>query len=271
MQKIKISKSKIFYNLHKYKLWWKLKDFIDSDKLEKLVKKVELNVQSACVFVLWGDWTILKTIRQIYEKQLPILGINFWTKWFLLSDLDEINKCTNFKKSRYPLIECTIKTEKEEINRIAFNEVDIRADTWKILDLDIFLKKDWDETLKVNLKWDWFIYSTPAGSTGYNYSLGWPIIPHSLKSFVLTPKAPLFPRNFRSIVLEQDREVIIKNIWRLSDIKIMCDGSEFFDTKDEKITISFKKSKDYIEFLFPENSKNTLKNKIFLEQWFEIN
>ena len=270
MKKIKISKSIACYNSHKYNSWWKLKDFIDWEELIKLVKKVEKSIDSACVFVLWGDWTILKSIRQTYEKKIPILGINFWTKWFLLNSLEDINKCTNFEKVYYPLIECTISTKKEIISRIAFNEIDIRADTWKVLDLEIILKKKWEKNLNLSLKWDWFIYSTPAGTTGYNYSLGWPIIPHSLEAFVLTPKAPLFPRNFRSIVLEQDRVVIIKNINRLSDIKIICDWSDFYSTKDEEIIITLKKSEDNALFLFPENSKNTLKNKIFLEQWFEI-
>jgi len=267
---MKISQSIVCYNSHKYNIWWKLKDFIDSEELIKLVKKVELNVQSACIFVLWWDWTILKAIKQNYEKELPVLGINFGTKWFLLTNLEDINESTEFEIVKYPLIECTISIKSEIISRVAFNEVDIRADTGKVLDLNILLKKNWEKTLKVNLKWDWLIYSTPAGTTGYNYSLGWPIIPHWLNAFVLTPKAPLFPRNFRSIVLEQDREVIIKNINRLSDIKVICDWSEFFETKDEEIIITIKKSKKNIKFLFPKNSKNTLKNKIFLEQGFEI-
>lgn len=270
MQKIQISKSTVFYNSHKYKNPWKLKDFIDWDELEKIIKKVEKNINSACVFVLWGDGTILKTIRQVYEKDLPILWINFGTKGFLLNNLEDIIKCIKFIKIEYPLIECTISTDKEIISRIAFNEIDIRADTGKVLDLEIILKKDWEKNLNLSLKWDWFIYSTPAWTTGYNYSLWWPIIPHSLKSFVLTPKAPLSPRNFRSIVLEQDREVIIKNINRLSDIKIICDWSDFFDTKDEEITITLKKSEKTINFLFPEDSKNILKDKIFLEQGFTL-
>jgi len=271
MEKITISKSKVFYNSVKYKLWWKLKDYVDSDKLEKLVNKVEKSIDSACFFVLWWDWTILKTIRKTYDKNIPIIGINFWTKWFLLNDLEDINTNNKFLNVQYPLIECIIKKENEEINRIAFNEVDIRADTWKVLDLDIILRKKWEKDFNLSLKWDWLIYSTPAWTTGYNYSLWWPIIPHLLDAFVLTPKAPLFPRNFRSIVLEQDRELIIKNINRLSDLKIICDWSNFFTTKDEQIIITLKKSKNYIQLLFPEESKNTLKDKIFLEQWFKIN
>ena len=270
MEKINISKSIVCYNSHKYNAWWKLKEYIDSWELEKLINKVELSVQTWCVFVLWGDWTILKSIKQNYEKSLPILGINFWTKWFLLNTLEEIDKSTKFIKINYPLIECTVKTNKDKFSRVAFNEIDIRADTWKVLDFEIILNKKWEKKLKLLLKWDWFIYSTPAWTTGYNYSLGWPIIPHSLESFVFTPKAPLYPRNFRSIVLEQDREVIIKNIWRLSDIKIICDWSDFFETKDEQIEISLIKSKEFITFLFPENSKSILKDKIFLEQWFEF-
>jgi NAD kinase len=270
MKKIKISDSIVCYNSHKYNSWWKLRDFIDWKELNKLIKKVEKSINSSCIFVLWWDWTILKSIRQTYKNNIPVLWINFWTKWFLLNSLEDINECTEFLSVKYPLIECTIKTKKEKISRIAFNEIDIRADTWKVLDLDIILQRKGEKKLKVNLKWDWFIFSTPAWTTGYNYSLGWPIIPHSLETFVLTPKAPLSPRNFRSIILEHDREIIVENVWRLSDIKIICDGSNFFDTKDEKIIISMKKSKNNIEFLFPKNWNNSLKDKIFLEQGFEF-
>ncbi|MDQ7009263.1 MAG: NAD(+)/NADH kinase [Candidatus Gracilibacteria bacterium] len=270
MKKIKISKSLVFYNSHKYNAGGKLKDFIDGTEIEKLIKKVEENIESEFILVLGGDGTILKTIRQAYEKQLPVLGINFGTKGFLLTKIEEIIECTNFETIKYPLIECTISTKKEIISRIAFNEVDIRADTGKVLDLDVFLEKKGENKLKVNLKGDGLIISTPAGTTGYNYSLGGPIIPHLLKSFVLTPKAALSPRNFRSIVLEEDREVIVRNVGRLSDLKVICDGSDFFFTKDEEIEISIKKSNFSIKLLFPENSKNTLKDKIFLEQGFDI-
>jgi hypothetical protein len=53
-------------------------------------------------------------------------------------------------------------------------------------------------------------------------------------------------------------------------MKVICDWSDFFKTKNEEITIILKKSEENVVFLFPENSKNTLKDKIFLEQGFEI-
>lgn len=270
MKKIKISKSLVFYNSHKYNSWWKLKDFIDGKEIVDIIGNIEKKYKNWIIVVVWWDWTILKTINGFYKDEKPILGLNFWTKWFLLNKLEDIINCTEFVEVEYPLIKCTILNNWNKISRIAFNEVDIRADTWKVLNLNLFLQKSGEKDLKLNLKWDGFIFSTPAWTTGYNYSLWGPIIPHSLDAFVLTPKAPLFPRNFRSIVLEYDREIKVNNTWRLSDLKIICDWSDFFNTKDEEISVSLKKSKYSVKLFFPQKWNNSLKEKIFLEQWFKL-
>jgi len=265
MQKLEISKSIVYYNSHKFKAWGDLRKFINSWKLFALVIKIERATDAWNIIVLWWDWTLLKAIKDSYWENKPVLWVNFWTKWFLLHSLKDIDNNFEFEELEYPLLDCEVKVWEKVLHQIAFNEIDFRANTGKIIDLDISL----DNNLKTNLKWDGFVFSTPAWSTGYNFSLWWPILPHSVNSFVLTPKAPWLPRCFKSVMINDEKTVIIKNVWRLSDIKIVCDWTDFFETKDEEIIVTIKKAEKGITLLVPKDLKIPWEDKIFLEQGFE--
>lgn len=270
MEKLKISKSVVYYNSHKFKVWGDLRKFINSWKLFALVIKIERATDSWNIIVLWWDGTLLKAIKDSYWQNKPILWVNFWTKGFLLNNLKNIDSNFEFEKIEYPLLECEVQVWEKTLHQIAFNEIDFRANTGKIIDLDIELVGVADlQPLHTNLKWDGFVFSTPAWSTGYNFSLGWPILPHSAKSFVLTPKAPWLPRCFKSVIINDKKTVIIQNIWRLSDIKIVCDWTDFFETKDEEVIVTIKKAHKWITLLVPKNMKIAWEDKIFLEQGFE--
>lgn len=264
MKTITQNKSIICYNKSKYNDSEEIENYLNSEKFKNLREKVEQNYSDQIIFVLGWDWTMLKAIRENFKEKKIFLWINFWNKWFLLNKREEVEESKFFEEIIYPLIKCKVKCENEVFKTVAFNEVDFRADTWKIIDLDLEI----DETYKTNLKWDWFLYCTPFGSTWYNFSLNWPIIPHSLESFVLTPKAPWLPRCFKSVIINDKKTLKIKNTWRLSDIKIICDWTDFFEVKNKNIEVELKKSKNYVSFLIPKWSKQKWTDKILLEQGF---
>ena len=83
------------------------------------------------------------------------------------------------------------------------NEIDIRSGNGKMISLDVSLS----HKHAMSIEGDGIIISTPAGSTGYNSSLGGPIIPHTLNAFVITPKAPWKPRR-QTPILINDAETI---------------------------------------------------------------
>ncbi len=264
-----ISKSTLYFNRRKYELWWELTNYIDTWNIDTLIQKLETQYSDWVVCVLWWDWTLLKVIQEVHSWSRPILWMNFGTKWFLLHAIDEIEDSETFILANYPLLESEVTIWAEKKQSFSFNEIDIRANTGKIIELDICIS--WSDNWKsicTNLKWDGLVFSTPAWSTGYNFSLGGPIIPHELRTFVLTPKAPWLPRYFKSVLINNTKKVTIKNTWRLSDIKIVCDGSDFLEIKDEEITIEIKKSDSEIQLLIPEKQSIAWKDKIFLEQNF---
>ncbi len=264
-----ISLSTLYYNSAKYNTGWTLTDYINSWADEALVTKLESLIPEWCIIVLWWDGTLLKVIKEVHTQNRPILWVNFGTKWFLLHSIHAIDMSTDFHIQQYPLLECAVSYWDTHMKSIAFNEIDLRANTGKIIELDISISgKNNAQSLSTNLKWDGFVFSTPAGSTGYNFSLGWPIIPHELKTFVLTPKAPWLPRYFKSVLINDSKTVTIKNTWRLSDIKIICDGTDFVEVKDKEITVTIKKSALSADLLIPNNSAIAWEDTIFLEQNF---
>ncbi len=238
-----------------------LKEFITSWKIEEILEWINEKI----IIVLGWDWTILRAVRENYQKNMPFLGLNFGSKWFLLNDKNCFSKDFKYTKREYPLIETSISNWEQIDNLIALNEVDIRANSWRWIEVNIWLKA-WQN---IDLAGDWLIVSSPAGSTGYNSSLWWPIIPHTMDAFVITPKAPWKPRWQAPILLPDNEEIIIKNINRLNSIWINIDWNEVKKTLSwENIEINITKSKQKVELIIDQKYINIWDSKVLADQWF---
>lgn len=263
MKQIEIQGSFICYDDYHLEEKKELLNFLECDYLKQIIHSFDKNI----VVVLGWDGTMLRAIKEHYKKGFPFLGINFWHKWFLLNSKDIIKPNLLYVERKYPLIEVEIKNSWVTKNAIAVNEIDIRAGNWKMISLDISLSK----RQAINIEWDWIIVSTPAWSTWYNSSLGWPIIPHTLNAFVITPKAPWKPK-WQTPVLINDNEIIeIKNVWRRLFTEIYCDWKEFLITQNWLQTdITIKKSDENITLLISKDYIDTWDNKVLQEQGFQM-
>ncbi len=263
MKQIEIHWSFICYDDYHLEEKKELVDFLECDYLKQIVSSFEEKV----IVVLGWDGTMLRAIKEHYKKWFPFLWINFGHKWFLLNSKDVIKPNMSYVERKYPLIEVEIESNWITKKAIAVNEIDIRAGNWKMISLDISLSK----RQAINIEWDGIIVSTPAGSTGYNSSLGWPIIPHTLNAFVITPKAPWKPK-WQTPILINDSEVIeIKNVWRRLFTEIYCDWKEFLITQDGLQTqITIKKSKDAVRVIIASEYIDIWDNKVLQEQGFQI-
>lgn len=263
MKQIEIHWSFICYDDYHLEEKKELVDFLECDYLKQIVDSFEEKV----IVVLGWDGTMLRAIKEHYKKWFPFLWINFGHKWFLLNSKDVIKPNMSYVERKYPLIEVEIESNWITKKAIAVNEIDIRAGNGKMISLDISLSK----RQAINIEWDGIIVSTPAGSTGYNSSLGWPIIPHTLNAFVITPKAPWKPK-WQTPILINDSEVIeIKNVWRRLFTEIYCDGKEFLITQDGLQTqITIKKSKDAVRVIIASEYIDIWDNKVLQEQGFQI-
>jgi NAD kinase len=121
---------------------------------------------------------------------------------------------------------------------------------------------------KLNIIWDGIIISTPAWSTWYNHSLCWPILPHNLNAFVITPKAPWKPKFQSPIILDDEIIVNILNTWRINPIEIYSDWVLVKNFKDESINLKIKKSKYKITLLSSKETNDNFDNKVLEEQGF---
>ncbi len=263
MKNIEINWSLVCYDSFWLETKNELRKFIDSQGLKGIIDTFNNKI----VVVLWWDGTMLRAIREHYAKNLPFLGINFWHKWFLLNSKESIYAGFEFLERKYPLLEVEVWINWDKKSEVAMNEIDIRAWAWKMVWLDISLSR----RQKVNLEWDWVIISTPAWSTWYNRSLQWPIIPHTLNAFAITPKAPWKPR-WQSPILINDNETIwIKNTWRKYPVEIYSDWRLFLAVEENNdLDITITKSKELIKLIIAKNYIDTWDNKVLQEQGFEV-
>nr|MDD3720291.1 NAD(+)/NADH kinase [Candidatus Gracilibacteria bacterium] len=240
-----------------------LKDFLNSQELKNIIDSFAYEI----IVVLGGDGTMLRAIRENYERNLPFLGINFGHKGFLLNSKESIHSGFSPIERKYPLLEVEVGTNGEKRNDIAMNEIDIRAAGGRSIGLEISLSR----RQKINISGDGIIISTPAGSTGYNRSLNGPIIPHTINAFSITPKAPWAPRG-QGPILIQDNEVIgIKNTGRLNPVNIYCDGREFLKVdENNQLDITIKKSLKSVKLIISGDYLDTWDNKVLQEQGFEV-
>ena len=261
MKTIKLHNQTVCFDSYNFESKTELKSFLESKKIKTILE----NMKQEVIMVLGWDGTILRAIRKHYKQEKAFLPINFWTKWFLLNDKNYISKSSEFISREYPLINCKVKTKNKIFKNIAFNEVVIKETDCKMIDLDISV----NEKQFLNLQWDWLLISTPAGSTGYNSSLYWPILPHTSQSFILTPKAAWIPKRQSSVIFENKNNIKVSNQNRLNPIWIYADGQEIYKTNGEMINIEIKKSKYKIELLIAKNYEGIWDNKVLQEQWFD--
>jgi len=258
MKQIEFNKSIICYDDYNIDKNQNLNDFLNSDLLKELIN----NFKEKIIVVLGWDGTMLRAIKENYDKNMPFLWINFWHKWFLLNSKDSINPNTDFVERKYPLLEIELETNWKTKKAIAVNEIDIRSGNWKMISLDISLTKK----QSINIEWDWILISTPAWSTGYNSSLGWPIIPHTLNAFVLTPKAPWKPKLQAPILIKDDEIIEIKNVWRQNISEIYYDSVELL--KANEFNLKIQKYKNKIRLIIAKNYIDIWDNKVLSEQGF---
>lgn len=140
---------------------------------------------------LGGDGTFLRTAQWVAPFDVPILGVNaghlgyladFTPETFLGCQLDDI-----VIEPRMMLkVECSAQLPDDFIP-YAVNEVALlRRDTASMISVHARLNSNELTTYRG----DGLIVSTPTGSTGYNMSVGGPIIEPTAPVMVISPVAP---------------------------------------------------------------------------------
>lgn len=125
-----------------------------------------------CGLVLGGDGTLIRAVRDLGERSLPLLGINLGTLGYLAdvelkgyeSALDRLFEGTPEVEERM-MLEGVFRNTRRDI---AMNDIVLaREGKVRIISFNIYV----NGTLLNTYQADGVILSTPTGSTGYNLSL----------------------------------------------------------------------------------------------------
>jgi len=150
-----------------------------------------------------GDGTFLKTARQAYVHQKPVLGINRGTVGFLAEvEPKDIERAIQrlaqgeFQVQPRMVLDVEVIRKGEKVfEDIAINDAVVsRMALSRILRLRVSI----DGKYVDSFPGDGIIISTPTGSTGYSLSAGGPIVQPDMRMMVISPICPhiLYSRSF---------------------------------------------------------------------------
>lgn len=147
-----------------------------------------------CAMVLGGDGTLLRAAKVVLPRQIPLLGVNLGTLGYLAEvDTETLYPAIDalledrFTVERRMMIHGTVWRGGEKIvSDTALNDIVLTG--LKSLRTYRFLNFVNGEFLNAYSA-DGVIVSTPTGSTGYNLSVGGPIVSPDATLVILTPLA----------------------------------------------------------------------------------
>ena len=206
-----------------------------------------------CVITVGGDGTLLQAARDLFEINVPFIGINRGTLGYL-SEVrpDQIEFMMDkladddYTIEKRMMIEGEIHKKGESfVTSISLNDIVISRIAG-MLNVSVLVNKKFLTTYPA----DGVIISTPTGSTAYNLSAGGPIVDPQAEIIVITPMYP-HTLNTRSVILSTKDEITIKiNEIRGSSDKcgISFDGDLRIELSDgDKVKI--RKSNDYTKII----------------------
>ena len=210
-----------------------------SERYWKSIKRGEIPADMEMMVVLGGDGTLLSVARQVWNKNIPILGVNLGGLGFLTEiTLDEL----------YPVLEKVLRNDLEINEREVLNAGVIRSGKRisefivlndavinkgalaRIIDLETTVNGEYLSTFRS----DGLIISTPTGSTAYNLSAGGPIVYPSLHTIIITPICP-HTLTIRPIIIPDDVKIRALLKSRNEEVTLTLDGQQGFALEFEDV------------------------------------
>lgn len=231
--------------------------------VDEIIKGDNFSVDLA--ISIGGDGTFLRTAQWVGRKNIPIMGINTGHLGYLadvqISEsetiLDDLT-AGNYKIEERSLIEISSSNEILDKWPFALNEVAIlKQDTASMISIKTEIN---DVELNTYLG-DGLIISTPTGSTGYNLSVGGPIIEPTAPNWVISPIAA-HSLTMRPLVVSDESIIKITTSSRATNYRLSLDGRSI--TLPEGSSISLRKAPFVINVVqrLDHHFTDTLRNKL---------
>lgn len=176
-----------------------------------------------------GDGTFLTTTNRIADSHPAIMGINAGHLGYLsaadIADTDPDLIIAQITEGGYvtelrTLIEVKSNSELLPARPFALNEVAIlKQDTAQMITVETSIN---GKTLAA-FSGDGLLFSTPTGSTGYNLSVGGPIVSPRSASWVISPIAP-HSLSMRPLVVPDDVTIDVTARSRAGNMLLAIDG-----------------------------------------------
>ena len=158
-------------------------------RLEAVFERAE------AIMAVGGDGTMLRAVRAIEDRDLPLVGLNIGSLGFLTSiaeeDLGLAMECLaedRFTISHRTRLECVLFEGERELARYrGLNDFVISGGaSMRILTLDVSIDGDHVASYVC----DGLVVATPTGSTGHSLSTGGPIMVPETGAFVISLICP---------------------------------------------------------------------------------
>lgn len=222
------------------------------------------------VLSLGGDGTLLDAVTQVGDRETPILGINMGRLGFLATvSPDKIQESLaevlagNYSLDARTLVSIEARLNDEPLDifnglNFGLNELGImKTDTSSMIVVKAYLDGQF-----LNAYWaDGLIISTATGSTGYNLSVGGPLVIPSSDIFVISPMSP-HNLNVRPLVISTDSFLEFEVESRSNTCLISLDARSKVIDSNTKIRMQREKFVANIIKLSDNNFINTLRSKL---------
>lgn len=217
------------------------------------------------VLSVGGDGTFLTTSAAVGAYETPIMGINSGHLGFLsaadLSNAEEIVKeivSGEYLIQERSLISVEGCEELTKRNHVALNEVAIlKQDNASMITLETSVGGH----LLANYRGDGLIIATPTGSTGYNLSVGGPIVSPTTPAWIVSPIAA-HTLTMRPLVIGNDSEMRVNISGRSEHFLLAVDGKSVTLPIDTQLTLRKAPHKVRLVTRIDHNFTNTLRDKL---------
>jgi len=205
----------------------------------KSIEREEIPTDVEMIIVLGGDGTLLSVARQVWNKSIPILGVNLGGLGFLTEiTLDELYSVLekvvrdDFEINEREVLNAgVIRRGKRIAEFIVLNDAVINKGALaRIIDLETTINGEYLSTFRS----DGLIISTPTGSTAYNLSAGGPIVYPSLHTIIITPICP-HTLTIRPIIIPDDVKIRALLKSRNEEVILTLDGQQGFTLEFEDV------------------------------------
>lgn len=186
------------------------------------------------VVSLGGDGTFLRAARWSGQHQIPIVGVNLGHLGYLpafnpteLDTLIERLESGDFDIEWRTMLQIDVPADMLPANfdtgLYALNEIAImKQDTASMISIPVHMNG-----LQLGVyRADGLIVSTPTGSTGYNLSVGGPVLQPTVPAFVLSPIAD-HSLTMRPMVISSAATLQLTATGRANAFRVSIDGNSF--------------------------------------------